>query len=253
MTVRRSERPTPGRLSKSTPARGTRRTPSNQNLESPAKQKGLNQTWPLFGQPAPSYPPDPATTVLDLAPPSSDLLALAVAKNLPDERSGARTRRTPQGLPSDAPEWMRAARALADWLEERIERGAVTPADQAAVARTWAAFCLAGATEPQILKVAHLVQRAHTAIRTSPRSATDLQAAYHAAAGVLHAGLPTAVRERMPIERAVQVVRRLRDEADAWAAIVEGTSDLLGWKDHARTHAATVIRALIEQNHHRKP
>ena len=105
--------------------------------------------------------------------------------------------------------------------------------------------------ELQILKVAHLVQRAHNAIRTSPRGATDLQAAYHAAAGVLHAALPTAIRDRMPLERAVHVVRRLRDEADTWAAIVDGTSELLGWKDHARTHAATVMRALIE--HHRKP
>jgi hypothetical protein len=59
------------------------------------------------------------------------------------------------------------------------------------------------------------------------------------------------VRDRMPLERAVHVVRRLRDEADSWAAIVEGTSELLGWKDHARTHAATVIRALLEQQ--RKP
>ena len=55
----------------------------------------------------------------------------------------------------------------------------------------------------------------------------------------------------MPLERAVHVVRRLRDEADAWAAIVEGTSELLGWNDYARTHAASVIRALLEQQ--RKP
>jgi hypothetical protein len=221
MTVRRSERPTPGKaISKATPGRGFRRTPSTQTQAQfvPPKQKNLNQTWPLFSAAVPS-----------------------------DERSQTRSRRTPQGLPADAPEWMRAARALADWLEERIERGSVTNPDQAAIARTWAAFCLGGATEPQILKVAHLVQRAHSAIRSTPRGHSDLQAAYHAAAGVLHAALPTAVRDRMPLERAVHVVRKLRDEADPWAAIVEGTSELLGWKDHARTHAATVIRALLEQ------
>jgi hypothetical protein len=251
MTVRRSERPTPGKaVSRATPGRGLRRTPSAQVPAQP-QHKNLNQTWPLFGKAAPSFPADPAATVHDLAPPSSDLAALAAGKNLPDERSQTRSRRTPQGLPADAPEWMRAARALADWLEERIERGSVTNPDQAAIARTWAAFCLGGATEPQILKVAHLVQRAHAAIRSTPRGNSDLQAAYHAAAGVLHAALPTGLRERMPLERAVHVVRRLRDEADPWAAIVEGTSELLGWKDHARTHAATVIRALLEQQ--RKP
>jgi hypothetical protein len=255
MTVRRSERPTPGKaLSKATPAGQLRRTTSAQApaAKAPPKQPSLNQTWPLFGQPAPSFPADPAATLVDLAPPSSDLAALATGKNLlPDERDQARNRRAPQGLRADAPEWMRAARALSDWLEERVERGAVTNADQAAVARTWAAFCLGGSTEPQILKVAHLVQRAHAAIRSTPRGQNDIQAAYHAAAGVLHAALPTGVRERMPLERAVHVVRKLREEADPWGAIVEGTSELLGWKDHARTHAAALIRALLEQQ--RKP
>ncbi|HEX6277756.1 MAG TPA: hypothetical protein VFZ53_32160 [Polyangiaceae bacterium] len=251
MTVRRSERPAPGKaLSKATPGRGVRRTPSYQAPPEP-KQKSLNQTWPLFGQQTVAFPADPATAVHELEPPSSALAALAAGTSLlPDDRE-KRARRLPQGLPADAPEWMRAARALSNWLEERIERGSIPPADQAAVARTWAAFCLGGSTESQILKVAHLVQRAHTAIRSTPRGQHDLQAAYHAAAGVLHAALPTAVRERMPLERAVHAVRKLRDEADSWAAIVEGTSELLGWKDHARTHAATVIRALLEQ--HRKP
>jgi hypothetical protein len=250
MTVRRSERPTPGKALSKTPGRALRRTPSS-HAPATAKQKPLNQTWPLFGHAAPAFPADPADTVHDLAPPSSALQALATGKSLlPDER-GQRSRRPVQGLPADAPEWMRAARALSDWLEERIERRSVSHADQAAVARTWAAFCLGGSTESQILKVAHLVQRAHSAIRTTPRGQHDLQAAYHGAAGVLHAALPTSVRARMPLERAVHVVRKLRDEADSWAAIVEGTSELLGWKDHGRTHAATVIRALLE--HHKKP
>lgn len=249
MTARRSERPPPGKaLSKATPSKGLRRTPVTVPHE--PKVKSLNQTWPLFGQPGPSFPADPVATVRELAPPSSDLATLADPKNLaPDERTP--TRRSPQGLPAGAPEWMRAARALSDWLEERIERGAASEGDQAAIARTWAAFCVGGSTEAQILRVAHLVQRAHTAIRATPRGQHDLQAAYHAAAGVLHAALPTGVRERMPLERAVGVVRKLRDEVDAWAAIVEGTSELLGWKDHARMHSAALIRALLEQQ--RKP
>src|SRR5262245_11289043 len=250
MIARRSERPLPGKLpDQATLERGFCRT-LPLTVKDPATQKSLSQTWPLFGGP-PSFPADPTTTVRDLAPPSADLAALAAGQGfLAEERSQARNR-MPQGLPADAPEWMRAARALADWLEERVQRGSISNADQAAVARTWAAFCLGGSTEPQILKVAHLVQRAHAAIRATPRGQSDLQAAYHAAAGVLHAALPTGVRERMPLERAVHVVRKLREEADPWAAIVEGTSELLGWKDHARTHAAALIRALLEQQ--RKP
>jgi hypothetical protein len=52
----------------------------------------------------------------------------------------------------------------------------------------------------------------------------------------------------MPFERIMLLIRELRNEADAWAAVVEGTSALLGWKDYARSHAAAVIRAVIEQN-----
>jgi hypothetical protein len=98
----------------------------------------------------------------------------------------------------DEPEWRRAATALAEWLDARIAHGSVEPVEQAAIARAWAAFCLGGVSEPQILRVAHIVQRAHTAIRESPRGHQDLQAAFHAAAGVLHAGLPTAIKARMP-------------------------------------------------------
>lgn len=246
MTVRRSERPTPGKvLTKATPGRGFRRTPSTQVKVQ--KHKSLEQTWPLFGERPAAFPADPAATIQQFAPPSSDLAALAEGKNLLDERSSTAARRPSPGLAADAPEWMRAARTLADWLEARVAQGSVSPIDEAAIARTWAVFCLAGSSEGQILKVAHLVQRAHTAIRNTPRGQSDIQAAYHAAAGVLHTALPTELRARMPSERVVHVIRKLRDEADAWAAIVEGTSDLLGWKDHARTHAATVIRALLDQ------
>jgi hypothetical protein len=63
---------------------------------------------------------------------------------------------------------------------------------------------------------------------------------------VLYGGLPRQVRERMPLERVVATVRRLREQADSWAALVEGVADLAGWKDYARIHASSVIRAVIE-------
>lgn len=267
MTVRKSERPTTGRLGKSTPgftktpalgknapvAKSTPR-PSKRPPAETVPNRNFAATWPLFGDAGPAFPAHPATTVHQLAPPSADLAALAGHASPPSEtakEADRQRRRLGSALRSDAPEWLRAASSLAEWLDERIESGNVEPHEQAAIARTWAAFCLGGATEPQILRVAHIVQRAHTAIRESPRGHQDLQAAFHAAAGVLHSALPTVIKQRMPFERVVYVVRRLREEADSWTAIVQGTTELLGWTDYARVHAATAIRAVLERSRSR--
>jgi hypothetical protein len=142
---------------------------------------------------------------------------------------------------------MRAARTLIDWLDERVQRGTLGPLEEATIARTWTAFALGGSTVPQIRKVAHLVSRAHHAIRETPRGERELQTALMDCARVVHSGLPGPVKSRMPLERAVQVVRMLRGEPDPWAAVVAGTSELLGWTDYARAHAAAVIRTVIEQ------
>lgn len=205
-------------------------------------------TWPLFGDDAKPFPADPERTVHDLEPASTQLDALKCSVDSPDssEQLEQEVRRTRETLPPAAPDWMRAARALADWLELRIKRGHVAPVEEATIARTWAAFSLGGVTEQQVHKIARVVQRAHGAIRESPRSAGDLQQAIHACAGVLFAGLPRQVRERMPLERVVGTVRKLREQPDPWAAIVEGVADLAGWKDYARVHAASVIRAVVE-------
>lgn len=215
-------------------------------MDSP--KRNLEITWPLFGDSEP-FPADPERTVHDLSPPPSDLQALKTSPEPPDttERIEQEVRRMRESLPPQAPDWMRAARAIADFLEIRIKRGHIEPLEEATIARTWAAFSLGGVTEPHIFKIARVVQRAHTAIRETPRSASDLQLAINACAGVLHAGLPRPVRERMPLERVIATVRKLREQADGWAAIVEGVADLAGWKDYSRVHAASVIRAVIEK------
>lgn len=212
------------------------------------KERNLEITWPLFGDSQP-FPADPDRTVTDFEPPAADLQALKTSPEPPDssERIEREVRQMRESLPPTAPEWMRAARALADWLEIRIKRGHVTPVEEAAVARTWAAFSLGGLTEQETFKIARVVQRAHAAIRETPRSAGELQAAINACAGVLYAGLPRTVRERMPLERVVAAVRRLREQPDGWGAIVEGTADIAGWKDYARIHAASVLRAVVEK------
>jgi len=259
MSMRRTERPPAARLGKSTPPLGKTaplgkaalgKTPARTSRRPPA-EKNFAATWPLFGDAGPAFPAHPATAVHELAPPSADLAALAgrappaseTAKHAERER-----RRLASHAAPEAPEWRRAASALVEWLEARIAQGTAESVEQAAIARAWAAFCLGGATEPQILRVAHIVQRAHAAIRESPRGHQDLQAAFYAAAGVLHAGLPTPIKQRMPLDRVVYVVRMLRDEADAWTAIVQGTTELLGWADYAHVHAATAIRAVLERS-----
>jgi hypothetical protein len=212
------------------------------------RKRNLEITWPLFDQ-GQQFPEDPERTVSDFEPGSSDLVALGSLDDPPerDERAEREARRMRESLPPSAPEWMRAARALADWLELRISRGCVDATEEAAIARTWAAFSLGGITELELVKIAHVVRRAYTAIRESPRGAQDLQSAIYACAGVLHAGLPRSVRERMPLERVVFTVRRLREQADPWTALVDGTADLAGWRDYARIHAASVLRALVEK------
>jgi len=212
-----------------------------------APKRNLEITWPLFGEAQP-FPADPERTVHDFEPPASDLAALKTSAEPPDstERLEREVRRMRESLPPAAPDWMRAARSLADWLELRIKRGYIAPVEEAAIARTWAAFSLGGVTEPQIFKIARVVQRAHAAIRETPRGAAELEVAITACAGVLYGGLPRQVRERMPLERVVAIVRKLREQADGWAAIVEGVADLAGWKDYSRIHAASVIRAVVE-------
>jgi hypothetical protein len=218
--------------------------------QSPGAGTDLGATWPLFSaQDNAPFPQDPKLNVTPFRPDTAELEALEQAVDLPETTAQAEDeqRRLRDSLPPDAEDWVRAARSMIDWLNERVQRGSLYPVDQATIARTWAAFSLGGTTVPQIRKVAHLVSRAHTAIRETPRGERELQAALMDCARVMHSGLPGAVKARMPLERAVQVVRLLRGEPDHWAAVVAGTSELLGWTDYGRAHAAAMIRTVIEQ------
>lgn len=214
------------------------------------KNSSLEITWPLYGGAgAEVLPADPAAEVNAYAPPSEELARLATRMDFDesDDENRARARRLRDSLPPDAPEWMRAARALADALRVLVEKAAADPVEQAAVARAWAAWSLGGVSEAHVLQVAHLVSRAHTAIREPPAAGTRPETRFSAAAGVLHTALPSAIRSRMPFERTLFVVRELEKEANAWTAVVEGTAELLGWNHYARIHAASVIRAVLER------
>ncbi|HEY6557190.1 MAG TPA: hypothetical protein VI072_07950 [Polyangiaceae bacterium] len=214
-------------------------------------EHNLHITWPLReDDPADPFPADPYQAVTACAPPSQDLHALEKDEDFtePSDRPTESPRRSAAGtLPPGAPEWMQAARALSQKLEQAIQRGTVDPEEYSAIARAWAAWSLGGISPAYVLRVAHLVTRAHTAIREVRAEGAQLDAAYRHCAGVLHGGLPSVIRNRMPYERMALVVRHLRHEVDQWSAVVEVTSELLGWKDYARQHAAAVIRTVIEQ------
>lgn len=139
---------------------------------------------------------------------------------------------------------MEAARTLSQALEGMIARGQATQLEQAAVARLHSTWTLGHVSEDHILRVAHLVARAHRAIRETQRQ--ELEGAVRDCAGVLHAGLPSGVRKRVPMERLLYTVRALRETADPWVAVVEATAELVGWKDLGRFHAAALLRCILE-------
>jgi len=94
--------------------------------------------------------------------------------------------------------------------------------------------------------VAHLTRRAYDAIRSTSRAGLEL--AYADCARVLHLGLPSAMRRRLPIEIVIESVRAMRREADRWAAVVEATTLLVGWADANRTRAAEAIRLALQEH-----
>lgn len=124
------------------------------------KNPDLAGTWPLFdeGQPRP-FPADPRGALSSSSPGESELAALDQRDQFHDtpDSLAKNARRVRESLPPLAPDWMRAARAMADWLEERIRSGTVDAVEQASIARTWAAWAMSGASEAHILRVAHLV------------------------------------------------------------------------------------------------
>jgi hypothetical protein len=141
--------------------------------------------------------------------------------------------------------WVAKGRALSRAIDEAIRAGVASPKLQACIDRAYASWNLDGVPARQIARVAHLSRRAHEAIRSTNRPA--LETAYTDCARVLHAGLPSLVRKRVPIEIVVDVVRTMRREADGWAAVVESTMLLVGWTHCARARAADAIRAALEE------
>ena len=148
-------------------------------------------------------------------------------------------------LPKHAPEWMVKGRALSVAIESAIALGKPTRQLEAAIERAFGAFYLDAVSGTQIARVAHLVKRAHDAIRGTR---AGLEGAYADCAQVLHLGLPSALRRRLSVDDVVEVVRALRREADGWLAVVDGTMVLVGWSHALRGRAAHAIRLALDEH-----
>src|SRR3954462_12314017 len=107
------------------------------------KNRGLAGTWPLFDEGhAKPFPADPRGDLSSSSPGESELAALDEREQFQDapDALAKNARRVPESLPPLAPAWMRAARTMADGLEERFRSGRGEPVEQACIARTWAVW-----------------------------------------------------------------------------------------------------------------
>lgn len=145
-------------------------------------------------------------------------------------------------LPEDAPPWMKRARRLVLALEYAISGGHLEPDEMAALERAWSAYEL-GVTDGTIATVAHLCERAHSALNQKLKGSE--QDAYAACAGVLYAGLPRAVKKHIEEHEIIEIVRIMRSEPEPWPAVVDATAKVLRWDEQARKHAGEAIRAAL--------
>lgn len=172
----------------------------------------------------------------------------------PGEGNGPRSRRRrtpplgtvlprPEIVRGDAPPWVNRARILMVSLEEAIASGKADPAVVARVEMAFAAWELAQAKPSVVARVAHLVDRAYEAIRSSPRPLDDQ--AIHGCAHILYTGLPAMARDRVNFPKIVSLVQGLQRESETWPAVVKTTAEILGWTGIAMTHAGHAIRVAM--------
>jgi hypothetical protein len=146
----------------------------------------------------------------------------------------------------DAPDWVAQGKLLAGAVSKALESGEATTRLQSRIERAWAAWQLGEYTDREISRVAHLVRRAHEAIREASKK--SLESAYVDCAHVLHGGLPSQIRKRVALEDVLVLVRDLRDAVSAQAAVVEGTMRVLRWDELCRGIAAEAIRVAWEED-----
>lgn len=196
----------------------------------------------------PQLPSDPRSSMTAYAPPSEDLLALA---RYDSPESGSESRRARSAtvpladMDGAAPEWMRAAKAMTNAFEACIERGEADPFERAAIERAWYAYTMGGVSPRQVMRVVRLVGHAQSALANTPPE--RLRQAVEDCSVLIYNGLPSIVRSTVPFDRVRRIVNSLSEQSNAWVGIVEGSVELLGWKDAAQAHAASILRSIIDQ------
>ncbi len=181
---------------------------------------------PREDQLRPSRPPRGVRT------PSAGVAALRVPRHDP----------LPKDMP--APSWTRRAGRLIAALEDALATQTQDAATIAAIERAWFAFEMGGTTDREISKIAHVCERAHSALQG--KMSGPINDAYLACAHVLHAGLPTKLRKQIHEDDVLEVVRDMRRTVDPWTAVVRATSQILGWDRHWTEHAAHAIRTALD-------
>lgn len=146
-------------------------------------------------------------------------------------------------LPSDAAPWMKRARRMVIAFERAIAGDDVSPGEIAALERAWGAYEL-GASDDVIARVAHLCERAHTAI--NQRLKGTAKEAYTSCAAVMYTGLPRSVRKLTSHDELLEIVKQLRGETDPWPAVIDATAKILRWDELARQHAGQAIRVALD-------
>jgi hypothetical protein len=130
-------------------------------------------------------------------------------------------------------------------LQKALSQRDASPRMKASIERAWASWQLNGWSDREIVRVAHLVRRAHEALRDSPRKTMDQ--ALVDCAHVLYAGLPSVVRRRVVLDDVRELMRELRDVANARSAVEQGTMRLLGWNELMRAMAQDAIQSAFEE------
>ena len=215
-----------------------------------ARVEDLAKTWPQGAREV----LDKSSMPTVFHDPDDDLIALSSrqftsvsleGEDTPSSRDVPRPSASVAGgpLPEGSPEWMRIARALSTALERMIAQGSIDDWERARIERTALAFGLVGVTKRRMRSLAHLLRRAHLAIRNTQRDV--IETAYRDCAEVVYGAMPHELRRTTPFDTVATVVRELREQADPWLAVVDGTCKLLGWSDYARAHAAQALRIAI--------
>ncbi len=196
----------------------------------------------------PVLPADPSHLLTAYAPPSEELLDLA--RYVPPDSSADSPRPKTALMPlppmqGEAPEWMRAARAMANAFEACVARGEADAFERAAIERAWYAYTMGGVSPRQVMRVVRLVGHAQNALAKTPPD--RLHVAVEDCAMLVYNGLPSIVRSTVPYDRVRRVMSTLSQQPNAWVGIVEGSVELLGWKDAAQAHAASILRSIIDK------